>query len=170
MSSWKERKSYPEGVRCDEILNQINSYRLDENVLISPSMSGYARNIHHLEEDVNRCIYRVSAELLTALPSDIFILKAMPPCNGIWLEVQYHLFICLLPFSICLYSLFPVVEFLLALFRSEIYFPVHTLFSSNQEKLIAERRIPVLQSQLEEYKSILCQLQAQKYKLQTEVL
>ncbi|KAF1427228.1 filensin [Spheniscus humboldti] len=37
-----------------------------------------------------------------------------------------------------------------------------------EEKLIAERRIPVLQSQLEEYKSILCQLQAQKYKLQTE--
>lgn len=44
------------------------------------------------------------------------------------------------------------------------------MFSSNQEKLVAERRIPVLQSQLEEYKSILCQLQAQKYKLQTEVL
>ncbi|NXP47592.1 BFSP1 protein, partial [Heliornis fulica] len=37
-----------------------------------------------------------------------------------------------------------------------------------EEKLIAERRIPVLQSQLEEYKSILCQLQTQKYKLQTE--
>ncbi|NXV93650.1 filensin [Calonectris borealis] len=37
-----------------------------------------------------------------------------------------------------------------------------------EEKLIAERRIPVLQSQLEEYKNILCQLQAQKYKLQTE--
>ncbi|NXU59681.1 BFSP1 protein, partial [Turnix velox] len=37
-----------------------------------------------------------------------------------------------------------------------------------EEKVIAERRIPVLQSQLEEYKSILCQLQAQKYKLQTE--
>ncbi|NXN49574.1 BFSP1 protein, partial [Rynchops niger] len=37
-----------------------------------------------------------------------------------------------------------------------------------EEKLIAERKIPVLQSQLEEYKSILCQLQAQKYKLQTE--
>ncbi|NWS48780.1 BFSP1 protein, partial [Probosciger aterrimus] len=33
---------------------------------------------------------------------------------------------------------------------------------------LTERRIPVLQSQLEEYKSILCQLQAQKYKLQTE--
>ncbi|RLW07047.1 hypothetical protein DV515_00003947, partial [Chloebia gouldiae] len=40
--------------------------------------------------------------------------------------------------------------------------------ASIAEKLIAERRIPVLQSQLEEYKSILCQLQAQKYKLQTE--
>ncbi|NXJ09242.1 BFSP1 protein, partial [Odontophorus gujanensis] len=38
----------------------------------------------------------------------------------------------------------------------------------SEEKLVAERRIPVLQSQLEEYKSILCQLQAQKYKLQTE--
>ncbi|NXJ76385.1 BFSP1 protein, partial [Trogon melanurus] len=37
-----------------------------------------------------------------------------------------------------------------------------------EEKVVAERRIPVLQSQLEEYKSILCQLQAQKYKLQTE--
>ncbi|NXF53082.1 BFSP1 protein, partial [Oceanites oceanicus] len=37
-----------------------------------------------------------------------------------------------------------------------------------EEKLITERRIPVLQSQLEEYKSILCQLQTQKYKLQTE--
>ncbi|XP_075269639.1 filensin isoform X4 [Opisthocomus hoazin] len=37
-----------------------------------------------------------------------------------------------------------------------------------EEKLVAERRIPVLQSQLEEYKGILCQLQAQKYKLQTE--
>ncbi|NXX05021.1 BFSP1 protein, partial [Larus smithsonianus] len=37
-----------------------------------------------------------------------------------------------------------------------------------EEKLVAERRIPVLQSQLEEYKSILCQLQSQKYKLQTE--
>lgn len=107
---------------------------------------------------------------VTDLPSDIFILKAMTPFNRIWLEVQYSSFICLLPFSICLYSLFPVVQFLLALSRSKTWFPVHTLFSSNQEKLIAERRIPVLQSQLEEYKSILCQLQAQKYKLQTEVL
>ncbi|NWQ69310.1 BFSP1 protein, partial [Neopipo cinnamomea] len=40
--------------------------------------------------------------------------------------------------------------------------------ASIAEKVIAERRIPVLQSQLEEYKSILYQLQAQKYKLQTE--
>ncbi|XP_069624845.1 filensin [Ranitomeya imitator] len=37
-----------------------------------------------------------------------------------------------------------------------------------EEKLISERRIPILQSQLEEYKSILCQLQAQKVKLQSE--
>uniref|UniRef100_A0A8D0BI21 Filensin n=1 Tax=Salvator merianae TaxID=96440 RepID=A0A8D0BI21_SALMN len=39
---------------------------------------------------------------------------------------------------------------------------------TSEEKLITERRIPILQSQLEEYKSILCQLQAQKHKLQTE--
>uniref|UniRef100_A0A452IPK9 Filensin n=1 Tax=Gopherus agassizii TaxID=38772 RepID=A0A452IPK9_9SAUR len=38
----------------------------------------------------------------------------------------------------------------------------------SEERLIAERRIPILQSQLEEYKSILCQLQTQKLKLQTE--
>ncbi|XP_053565302.1 filensin [Bombina bombina] len=37
-----------------------------------------------------------------------------------------------------------------------------------EEKLISERRIPILQSQLEEYKSLLCQLQAQKFKLQSE--
>ncbi|XP_072265690.1 filensin [Pyxicephalus adspersus] len=37
-----------------------------------------------------------------------------------------------------------------------------------EEKLISERRIPILQSQLEEYKSILCQLQAQKTKLQAD--
>ncbi|XP_066450574.1 filensin [Eleutherodactylus coqui] len=37
-----------------------------------------------------------------------------------------------------------------------------------EEKLISERRIPILQSQLEEYKSILCQLRAQKVKLQSE--
>ncbi|XP_053144031.1 filensin isoform X3 [Hemicordylus capensis] len=39
---------------------------------------------------------------------------------------------------------------------------------ASEEKLITERRIPILQSQLEEYKSILCQLQTQKVKLQTE--
>ncbi|XP_042674193.1 filensin isoform X1 [Centrocercus urophasianus] len=44
----------------------------------------------------------------------------------------------------------------------------HITTGISEEKLVAERRIPVLQSQLEEYKSILCQLQAQKYKLQTE--
>uniref|UniRef100_A0A8C5M955 Filensin n=1 Tax=Leptobrachium leishanense TaxID=445787 RepID=A0A8C5M955_9ANUR len=37
-----------------------------------------------------------------------------------------------------------------------------------EEKLISERRIPIIQTQLEEYKSILCQLQAQKFKLQSE--
>ncbi|KAM5164152.1 filensin [Mantella aurantiaca] len=37
-----------------------------------------------------------------------------------------------------------------------------------EEKLISERRIPILQSQLEEYKSILCQLQAQKTKFQAD--
>ncbi|XP_068088404.1 filensin [Hyperolius riggenbachi] len=37
-----------------------------------------------------------------------------------------------------------------------------------EEKLISERRIPILQNQLEEYKSILCQLQAQKTKLQAD--
>ncbi|XP_053316911.1 filensin [Spea bombifrons] len=38
----------------------------------------------------------------------------------------------------------------------------------HEEKLMSERRIPILQCQLEEYKSILCQLQAQKVKLQSE--
>ncbi|XP_060610995.2 filensin [Anolis sagrei] len=38
----------------------------------------------------------------------------------------------------------------------------------NEERLITERKIPILQGQLEEYKSVLCQLQAQKIKLQTE--
>lgn len=38
-----------------------------------------------------------------------------------------------------------------------------------QEKLLAQKKVPVLQSQLEEYKSALCQLQAQKQRLQTEV-
>uniref|UniRef100_A0A8C6XSB0 Filensin n=1 Tax=Naja naja TaxID=35670 RepID=A0A8C6XSB0_NAJNA len=37
-----------------------------------------------------------------------------------------------------------------------------------QEKLITERRIPILQNQLDEYKGIFSQLQAQKLKLQTE--
>ncbi|XP_056419372.1 filensin [Hyla sarda] len=37
-----------------------------------------------------------------------------------------------------------------------------------EEKLISERRIPILQGQLEEYKSMLCQLQSQKVKLQSE--
>ncbi|XP_054852447.1 filensin [Eublepharis macularius] len=39
---------------------------------------------------------------------------------------------------------------------------------TSEEKLLTERRIPLLQSQLEEYKSILGQLQAQKAKFQTE--
>uniref|UniRef100_H2LPQ0 Beaded filament structural protein 1 n=1 Tax=Oryzias latipes TaxID=8090 RepID=H2LPQ0_ORYLA len=37
-----------------------------------------------------------------------------------------------------------------------------------QEKLLAQRKVPGLQSQLEEYKSALCQLQAQKQRLQNE--
>ncbi|XP_062376154.1 filensin [Sardina pilchardus] len=40
--------------------------------------------------------------------------------------------------------------------------------SEEQEKLLAQRRVPALQSQLEECKSALCQLQAQKQRLQTE--
>lgn len=38
-----------------------------------------------------------------------------------------------------------------------------------QEKLLAQRKVPGLQNQLEEFKSALCQLQAQKHRLQTEV-
>ncbi|KAM8859543.1 filensin isoform 2-T2 [Spinachia spinachia] len=38
----------------------------------------------------------------------------------------------------------------------------------SEEKLQAQKKLPVLQSQLEEYKSALCQLQAQKQCLQTE--
>ncbi|XP_030604214.1 filensin isoform X2 [Archocentrus centrarchus] len=38
----------------------------------------------------------------------------------------------------------------------------------SEEKLLAQRKVPALQSQLEEYKSALCQLQAQKQRLQTE--
>uniref|UniRef100_A0A8C9V216 Filensin n=1 Tax=Scleropages formosus TaxID=113540 RepID=A0A8C9V216_SCLFO len=40
--------------------------------------------------------------------------------------------------------------------------------SVEQEKLLVQRRVPALRSQLEEYKSALCQLQAQKQRLQTE--
>ncbi|KAM3605957.1 uncharacterized protein V6R79_008009 [Siganus canaliculatus] len=40
--------------------------------------------------------------------------------------------------------------------------------SEEQEKLLAQRKVPALQSQLEEYKSALCQLQAQKLRLHTE--
>ncbi|XP_029305992.1 filensin [Cottoperca gobio] len=40
--------------------------------------------------------------------------------------------------------------------------------SEEQEKLLAQRKVPGLQSQLEEYKSALCQLQSQKHRLQTE--
>ncbi|KAL7991322.1 hypothetical protein Chor_015578 [Crotalus horridus] len=39
---------------------------------------------------------------------------------------------------------------------------------ASDEKLITEGRIPILQSQLDEYKGIFSQLQAQKLKLQTE--
>jgi len=38
-----------------------------------------------------------------------------------------------------------------------------------QEKLLAQRKIPGLKSQLEEYKSALCQLQVQKQCLQNDV-
>lgn len=40
--------------------------------------------------------------------------------------------------------------------------------SEEQERLMAQRKVPGLQSQLEEYKSALCQLQAQKQRLQSE--
>ncbi|KAM6996989.1 filensin [Tautogolabrus adspersus] len=40
--------------------------------------------------------------------------------------------------------------------------------SEEQEKLLAQRKVPGLKSQLEEFKSGLCQLQAQKQRLQTE--
>ncbi|KAI2657434.1 Filensin [Labeo rohita] len=43
-----------------------------------------------------------------------------------------------------------------------------TSVSEDQERLIAQRRVPALRSQLEEYKSAICQLQAQKQQLQTE--
>lgn len=141
MNIWRERKSYPEGVRCGENLNQFNWRRLDENLVIFCHMlSLFLKPCHHSTE--------FDSSFNTHLLS-VF-------CHFLFVS------------TVCFFS--PVVQFLLALFRRETCFPVHTLFSSNQEKVIAERRIPVLQSQLEEYKSILCQLQAQKYKLQTEVL
>uniref|UniRef100_A0A8C5I4S5 Filensin n=1 Tax=Gouania willdenowi TaxID=441366 RepID=A0A8C5I4S5_GOUWI len=40
--------------------------------------------------------------------------------------------------------------------------------SEEQEKLLAQKRLPALQTQLEEYKSALCQLQAQKQRLKNE--
>uniref|UniRef100_A0A8C6P0M6 Filensin n=1 Tax=Nothobranchius furzeri TaxID=105023 RepID=A0A8C6P0M6_NOTFU len=40
--------------------------------------------------------------------------------------------------------------------------------SEEQEKLLAQKKLPGLQNQLEEYKSTLCQLQAQKQRLQNE--
>lgn len=40
--------------------------------------------------------------------------------------------------------------------------------SEEQERLLAQRKVPGLQSQLEEYKSALCQLQALKQRLQSE--
>ncbi|XP_042592230.1 filensin-like [Cyprinus carpio] len=40
--------------------------------------------------------------------------------------------------------------------------------SEDQERLMAQRHVPALRSQLEEYKSAICQLQVQKQRLQTE--
>ncbi|KAM4730536.1 filensin [Anableps anableps] len=40
--------------------------------------------------------------------------------------------------------------------------------SEEQEKLLAQRKVPGLQTQLEEYKSALCQMQVQKQRLQSE--
>ncbi|KAM3863281.1 filensin [Diretmus argenteus] len=40
--------------------------------------------------------------------------------------------------------------------------------SEEQEKLLAQKKVPGLQTQLEEYKTALCQLQSQKQRLQTE--
>uniref|UniRef100_A0A8C5I5G2 Filensin n=1 Tax=Gouania willdenowi TaxID=441366 RepID=A0A8C5I5G2_GOUWI len=42
------------------------------------------------------------------------------------------------------------------------------VFVQEQEKLLAQKRLPALQTQLEEYKSALCQLQAQKQRLKNE--
>ncbi|XP_061790857.1 filensin [Nerophis lumbriciformis] len=46
--------------------------------------------------------------------------------------------------------------------------PVSVGISEEEEKLLAQSRLPGLLSQLEEYKSALCQLQAQKQRLQAE--
>uniref|UniRef100_A0A673L6J4 Filensin n=1 Tax=Sinocyclocheilus rhinocerous TaxID=307959 RepID=A0A673L6J4_9TELE len=43
-----------------------------------------------------------------------------------------------------------------------------TSVSEDQDRLIAQRHVPALRSQLEEYKSATCQLQVQKQRLQTE--
>uniref|UniRef100_A0A670YAD2 Filensin n=1 Tax=Pseudonaja textilis TaxID=8673 RepID=A0A670YAD2_PSETE len=61
----------------------------------------------------------------------------------------------------CFLSLFPK-----QLLTNEAAFLL--IQGSFHEKLITERRIPILQNQLEEYKGIFSQLQAQKLKLQTE--
>uniref|UniRef100_A0A8C5WQ38 Beaded filament structural protein 1 n=1 Tax=Laticauda laticaudata TaxID=8630 RepID=A0A8C5WQ38_LATLA len=60
--------------------------------------------------------------------------------------------------------LIPIVKSLLPI-QFHSYF---LLLFYLQEKLITERRIPILQNQLDEYKGIFSQLQAQKLKLQTE--
>ncbi|KAL1263529.1 hypothetical protein QQF64_006268 [Cirrhinus molitorella] len=49
-----------------------------------------------------------------------------------------------------------------------IPFIASTSVSEEQERLIAQRRVPALHSHLEECKSAICQLQAQKQRLQTE--
>lgn len=54
----------------------------------------------------------------------------------------------------------------MSVIRSSI---ITALFSQDQERLVAQRRVPVLRSQLEEYKSAICQLRTQKQRLQTEV-
>ena len=50
-----------------------------------------------------------------------------------------------------------------------MFWLIRALCVKEQEKLLAQRKVPGLQTQLEEYKSALCQLQAQKQRLQTEV-
>ncbi|XP_067277817.1 filensin [Pseudorasbora parva] len=49
-----------------------------------------------------------------------------------------------------------------------MYLKASTSVSEDQERLMAQRRVPALQTQLEEYKSTICQLQGQKQRLQTE--